>query len=98
MKRNVATYSQFINEARTKEWIDDIEDKDGKLHNVRSDDTTKIKVLEFIYESGDDGRRYTDIVRFIVEDIGGDTYHHTTHRGYWATNLTGGRGFYSSGQ
>ena len=94
MKRNVATYSQFVNEARTKEWLDDVDDKFGKINRIRIDDTTKIRVLEYIYESGENGRSYTDIVKFIVEEIKGMTYDWKKHRGYWATNLTASVGFW----
>jgi len=94
MKRNVATYLQFINEARTKEWME-VEDNLGKTSNMRIDDTTKIRVLEFIYESGEEGRRYTDIVKFIIEEIKQmGPYSRDQHRGYWSTNLTGAGGMF----
>jgi len=89
MERYVKTYSDFINEARTKQWLDDVPDKEGNLSNIRLDDTTRIRILEFIYDAGQEGRRYTDIVKFVVEQINGDIYHHTTHRGHISGQLTG---------
>lgn len=91
--RYINTYNQFINEARTKEWME-VEDNLGKTSNIRIDDTTKIRVLEFIYESGEEGRRYTEIVKYIVEEIKGMVYNWKIHRGYWSTNLTGGGGMW----
>lgn len=56
---------------------------------VRIDDTVKYRILKFIYKAGHQGVRYTDIVKFIVEDIKGKTYDHKKHRGMWASNLVG---------
>ena len=49
--------------------------------------TSKYKVLEFISLHGEEGVRYTDIVKYIVEVLKGETYSSKHHRGYWATNL-----------
>jgi len=94
MKNYIRSYSSFINEARTKQWLDDVTDNKGNIRNVRIDNTIKIRVLEFIYEAGKEGRRYTEIVKFIVENIKGMVYDWRIHRGYWATNLTGAVGFF----
>jgi hypothetical protein len=89
MKRNIKTYSDFINEARSKKWLDDVVDDDGNSNNIRLDDTIRIRALEYIYESGTDGRRYTDIIKFIIEDIKGDSYNYKTHRGHYSQLMTG---------
>jgi hypothetical protein len=51
--------------------------------------TRAYKILEFIFESGESGVRYTDITKFIVEKLKGEKYDHRIHRGHWATNLLG---------
>lgn len=89
MERNIKSYQQFINENRTKEWLDDVEDSQGYVNKIMTSDTVRIKTLEFIYKSGKTGRTYTDIVRFIIEEINGEVYHHTVHRGYYSGLLTG---------
>jgi len=68
---------------------------DGKTRNIRvpsepgEPSTILFMVLKKIYDSGYEGMRYTDILRFIIEEIKGETYHHSTHRGHYATNLIG---------
>lgn len=89
MERNIKSYQQFINENRTKEWLDDVEDSQGYVNKIMTGDTVRIKTLEFIYKSGKKGRTYTDIVRFIVEELNGKTYHHTVNRGNYSGLLTG---------
>lgn len=88
MERHVYTYSEFLKESKG-EWLKDVTDKYGAINNLRLDDTTRIRILEFIYEAGNEGRSYTDIVRFIVETIKGETYNWKTHRGYGSGQLTG---------
>jgi hypothetical protein len=51
-------------------------------------DSKQMKILEFIYKSGEEGRRYTDILRFIVEDLNGDKYTNDK-RGIYSDNLIG---------
>ena len=58
--------------------------------------TMKYKVLKFIWQSGTSGRKYTDIVKFIL-GLKGQTYTNDL-RGYWATNLVGSFGFYGGGK
>ena len=89
----ILQYIEFINEAKTKEWMD--VGSHGESDMMRIDDTQKYKILHKIWESGQDGIGYTDIVRFIVEDLKGiPKYDWRVHRGYYGTNLLGG-GFYS---
>ena len=55
---------------------------------IRIDDTMTYQILKFIYKKGTLGAKYSDIIRFIVEDLKrmGD-YNWKEHRGYWSTNL-----------
>jgi len=89
MERNIKSYQQFINENRNKKWLDDVTDNRGHINKIMTADTVRIKTLEFIYKSGKNGRSYTDIVRFIVEELNGKTYHHTVNRGNYSGLLTG---------
>jgi len=59
------------------------------------DNSTTYSVLKFIWESGKEGRRYSEIVRFIVEDIKNEKYD-SSKRGYWATNLILRKGHFNS--
>ncbi len=56
---------------------------------AKASKTIAYKILKFIWESGKDGVRYTDILKFIIEDLRGDQYDSAAHRGYYATNLVG---------
>lgn len=58
---------------------------DGSRLNISSDSIT-YRVLKYIWEAGESGIRYTDIVKYIVEDIKGRKYD-SSWRGYWGTNL-----------
>lgn len=95
--KNILTYIEFLNEAQ--EWLEtgkkESTDLSGK-RTVTSDKmsisrTNKYKILEYIFKSGNEGRRYTDIIKFIVEDLKGGKYNWKTDRGYYATNLLGSR-------
>ena len=44
--------------------------------------TIKSRVMDFVTGKGE--ARYTDIIKFIVEDIHGITYNKTLHRGYYS--------------
>ena len=44
--------------------------------------TIKSRVMDFVTSRGE--ARYTDIIKFIVEDVHGMTYNTTLHRGYYA--------------
>lgn len=44
--------------------------------------TIKSRVMDFVTGKGE--ARYTDIIKFIVEDIHGMTYNKTLHRGYYS--------------
>jgi hypothetical protein len=81
------SFDQFVNEAR-REGIfrGDLNKGASPAFIERSKETTAYKVLKFIYDSGENGRRYTDIVKFIVEDLRGGEYTRDK-RGYWGTNL-----------
>lgn len=81
------SFDQFVNESR-REGIfrGDLRTGASSAFIERSKNTTAYKVLNFIYESGEEGRRYTDIVKFIVEEIKGAKYDRSK-RGYWGTNL-----------
>lgn len=93
MERHVYTYSEFLKEGKG-EWLDGVRDKEGSFNKIRLDDTDRIRILEFIYEAGNTGRRYTDIVKFIVEAIKGEKYNWKIHRGYGSGQLTGRPGRY----
>ncbi len=69
------SFDQFVNESR-REGIfkGDLRTGASPAFIERSKNTTAYKVLKFIYDSGEQGRRYTDIVRFIVEDLRGEEY------------------------
>lgn len=82
------SFNQFIGEAGI--FSGDLTSLSIKALN-RAKNTKAYKILEFIFESGENGRRYTDIVKFIVEDLNGDVYNHEIHRGWWAANLLGGQ-------
>jgi len=58
---------------------------DGSRLNVRGN-TSTYRVLNYIHRAGEVGRRYTDIVKYIVEEINGRKYDYSM-RGYWGTNL-----------
>jgi hypothetical protein len=45
--------------------------------------TIKSRVMDFVTGKGE--ARYTDIIKFIVEDIHGMTYNKTLHRGYYSS-------------
>ena len=70
--KHLITYDEHINEAKKskgKEWAD-IENRGGESSSrMRVDNTTKIKILRFIFDAGSEGRRYTDIVKYIVEKV-----------------------------
>lgn len=99
MERNVLTYQEFI--AESKRWIDTGKKTHrrsywnyGEIDNeyeskMRIDDTQKYLILKHIYKAGHQGIRYTDIIKFIVENLKGGTYDHRKHRGYYSTNLSG---------
>jgi hypothetical protein len=98
MERSVLTYQEFI--AESKRWIDTGDKKvraswynrspDETVEDrMRIDDTQKYLILKFIYKSGHQGVRYTDIIKFILEDLKGETYDYKIHRGYYASNLSG---------
>ena len=57
--------------------------------------TDKYRVLRFIYDAGVQGRSYSEITKFVVEELRGRTYTRND-RGYWATNLLG-TGYNASG-
>ena len=81
------SFDQFVNESR-REGIfkGDLRTGASSAFIERSKNTTAYKVLNFIYDSGEQGRRYTDIVRFIVEDLRGEEYTRDK-RGWWGTQL-----------
>ena len=55
----------------------------------RAKNTKAYKILEFIFNAGETGRRYTDIVKFIVEGLNGEIYDPKIHRGWYGDNLLG---------
>jgi len=57
----------------------------------RKKGTTAYKILKFIESFGEEGVRFTDIKKFLIEDIRGIRYNPTTHRGIWNTNFYGPR-------
>ena len=57
---------------------------------------TKEQVLKFIAESGETGRTFTEIQKFVVATNGLDWNKRSydgrlAYRGYWCVNLRGGR-------
>jgi hypothetical protein len=82
------SFNRFVNEAKREGiFTGGLKTGASQAFIDRSKKTTSYKILKFIYSAGEEGRRYTDIVKFIVEDLGGDRYDHKIHRGWWATNL-----------
>lgn len=67
----------------------------GELTNLsikalqRARKTRAYQILEFIFRAGPNGTRYTDIVKFIVEELNGDKYDHSIHRGWYSDALNG---------
>lgn len=55
----------------------------------RAKKTNAYKILKFIFEAGPEGVKFTEISRFIVEELKGRTYDRVRDRGYYATNLYG---------
>ena len=46
------------------------------------------RVLRFIKESGNHGRRFREIQKFVVEQLNGKVWQ-DSYRGYWCTHLLG---------
>ena len=87
------SFSQFVNEEREGIFKGDLRVGASRAFINRSKDKIAYQVLEFIYKSGEKGRSYTDIVKFIV-GLKGKEYNWKEDRGYWATNLLAyGRGY-----
>lgn len=80
------SFDQFVNEEREGIFKGDLRVGASRAFINRSKDKIAYRVLEFIYKSGEKGRSYTDIVRFIVS-LKGREYDWKKDRGYWATNL-----------
>lgn len=55
----------------------------------RAKKTNAYKILKFIFEAGPEGVGFTEIGRFIVEELKGRPYDRVRDRGYYATNLYG---------
>lgn len=55
----------------------------------RAKNTNAYKILKFIFEAGQEGVKFTEIGKFIVEDLKGRVYDRVLDRGYYATNLYG---------
>lgn len=81
------SFNQFVNEEREGIFKGGLRKGASRAFINRSKKTMAYKVLEFIYRSGEKGRRYTDIVKFIVESNTNREYDWQTDRGYWGTNL-----------
>lgn len=99
----VKDISVFINEALIKTdadrtWRDKVT-KEYKTEKVKVRDNTKtLALLKYIMDADDQGgRRYTDIVKFLLNYDSGreekDWEYKRKNRGYWATRLYGGGGF-----
>ena len=54
--------------------------------------TTAYKILQFIRSFGEDGVSYSDIKKFLMENIRGEKYNPVQHRGYWNFKFYGGNG------
>ena len=86
-----SSFNSFLNESN--KYIP-TQPKEGPRQRIRvPKDSNEVPTITFsvlrkIYQSGYEGMRYTDIVKFIVEDIKGGKYQHEFDRGHWATNLT----------
>lgn len=55
----------------------------------RAKNTNAYKILKFIFDAGPEGVKFTEIGRFLVEELKGRTYDPIRDRGYYATNLYG---------
>lgn len=94
------SFTQFIVESEEK-WLETdpskLISKGQREHGKREgskrmkidDSTKKYKILKFIYGAEDVGRSYTDIIRFIQEDLRGMTYNPSEDRGRYSTYLSG---------
>ena len=51
--------------------------------------TDQYKVIRFIYNSGHEGRKYTDIVKYLLVTDRRGSYDHKRDRGYWSSQLSG---------
>jgi len=93
----INTYREFINES--DKWIETEYKQSSKDNTDRlsNRNTSVLKILEFIYKSGNDGVKYTDIIKFIMEEIKGETYNPVEHRGYFSGMLTGRPGSWRGG-
>ena len=98
----IKNYTEYIAESSKYNWIEtDLDSRGRSTGKMRvspeeSKSTMKYKVLRFIFESGKRGRRYTDIVKYIVEELHNRVYDYRTDRGYWATNLLGANSWYEA--
>jgi hypothetical protein len=85
------SFTQFIVESEEK-WVttDPTWSRVEGTNRVKiSGNTTKYQILKFIYASEDHGRSYGEVLKYIIEYIGGEKYKPTEHRGRYASNLTG---------
>lgn len=57
--------------------------------NLRIDDTTKYKLLKFIYNKGSEGVKYSDVLRYLFEEIKGKPYDWKKDRGNYSSVLSG---------
>ena len=103
--RNVLKYQEYLYESRKRKhkWveIDDESKYTGgltrfpfsrrpKLPNRIRVGTTQYNVFRFIYNSGHEGVRYTDVVKYIIVSNSGGSYDsRSTDRGYWSSQLSG---------
>lgn len=81
------SFTEFVNEERQGIFKGDLRVGANRAFINRAKKTTAYRVLEFIYLGGEVGRRYSEIVRFIVEEVKGRPYDWRKDRGYWATQL-----------
>lgn len=85
----VKSFNQYISEGAAKAGLYTGELTSAPIQALnRAKDTVAYKILKFIYKAGSTGVRYTDIVKFIIEDIQGREYTNKD-RGYYGTNLIG---------
>jgi hypothetical protein len=85
------SFTQFIAESEEK-WVktDPVDYRLTGPSRVRiSGDTLKYKILKYIYASEDHGRSYGDILKYAIEDVLGEKYQSTEHRGRYGAFLQG---------
>lgn len=98
--RSIKTYIEFVNEdveryseahPRYIETEYQSKNNDGKQRILNKKDSIILSILRYIFESGKEGRSYTEIQRFYYEiSLPGHEYNSTRDRGRGSTMFSGG--------